>query len=84
MKRTPLRRRAKLRAGRSLRRTMPLERTPSLTASQSQRIAVAGMPCIVCGATSAVDPAHLIPRSLGGCDDPLCVVPGVQKSPSCL
>ena len=22
-----------------------------------------------------IDPAHLIPRSLGGCGDPLCVVP---------
>ena len=26
-------------------------------------------------ASTGVDPAHLIPRSLGGCGDPLCVVP---------
>jgi hypothetical protein len=75
MKRTPLRRRAKLRARTPLRRTTTLARTSSLATTDSQRAAVAGRPCIVCGATTAVDPAHLIPRSLGGCGDPLCVVP---------
>jgi hypothetical protein len=75
MKRTPLRRRTKLRARRSLRQTTPLQRTPSLAATDSQRAAVAGRPCIICGATHRIDPAHLIPRSLGGCGDPLCVVP---------
>ena len=75
MKRTPLRRRAQLRANRPLRRTTPLQRTPSMTATDSQRAAVAGRPCIVCGSEHGVDPAHLIPRSLGGCGDPLCVVP---------
>jgi hypothetical protein len=75
MKRTPLRRRAKLRARKPLRRTRPLRRTPSLAATDAQRAAVAGRPCIVCGAQSRVDPAHLIPRSLGGCGEPSCVVP---------
>ena len=75
MKRTPLRRRAKLRARTPIRRTTPLRRTPSMKATEGQRLAVAGRPCIVCGATAGVDPAHLIPRSLGGCGDPLCVVP---------
>jgi hypothetical protein len=75
MKRTPLRRRAQLRANRSLRRTTPLQRTPSMTATDSQRKAVADRPCIVCGSEHGVDPAHLIPRSLGGCGDPVCVVP---------
>jgi len=75
MKRTPLRRRAQLRARTPLRRTAPLERTPSMAATDSQRLAVAGGACIVCGATHGIDPAHLIPRSLGGCGDPLCVVP---------
>ena len=36
---------------------------------------VAGRCCIVCGADRRIDPAHLIPRSLGGCGDALCVVP---------
>jgi hypothetical protein len=75
MKRTPLRRRAKPRARTPLRRTTPLARTASLAATDSQRLAVTGRACIVCGATRGVDPAHLIPRSLGGCGDPLCVVP---------
>jgi hypothetical protein len=29
----------------------------------------------VCGSTHRIDPAHLIPRSLGGCGEALCVVP---------
>ena len=79
MKRTPLRQRAQLRVRTPLRRTTPLARTASLPATDSQRLAVAGRPCIVCGATHAVDPAHLIPRSLGGCGDPLCVVPACRR-----
>ena len=75
MKRTSLRRRAKLRVHTRLRRTKPLQRTPSLVATDAQRAAVAGRSCIVCGAESRVDPAHLISRSLGGCGEPLCVVP---------
>jgi hypothetical protein len=48
-------------------------------ASPAQRAKVADMPCIVTGAEgiegAIVDPAHLWPRSMGGCSDPLCVVP---------
>jgi hypothetical protein len=73
MKRTPLRRRAKLRAREPLRRNTPLQRAPSLAATDAQRAAVAGRPCIVCGATHGVDPAHLIPKGLGGCGDARCV-----------
>jgi hypothetical protein len=46
-----------------------------MAATDQQRAAVAGRPCIVCGAVSRVDPAHLIPRSLGGCRNALCTVP---------
>ena len=74
MKRTPLRRRATLRAKKPLRRLKPL-RTPSMAATDAQRTAVAGRRCIVCGSDKRVDPAHLISRSMGGCGDPLCVVP---------
>jgi cytochrome c553 len=35
---------------------------------------VAGEPCLVCGGRP-VDPAHLVPRSLGGCAHPDCVAP---------
>jgi hypothetical protein len=76
MKRTPLRRRAQLRARNSLKRRTPLRRSPSLAASEAQRLAVAGRACIVCGTTTGrIDPAHLIPRSLGGCGHPACCVP---------
>jgi hypothetical protein len=48
-------------------------------ASDAQRRKVLGLPCLACGregaAWLAIDPAHVIPRSLGGCDAPECVVP---------
>jgi hypothetical protein len=74
MKRTPLRRRTGLRARSPLKRTTPLTRSPALAASEAQRHAVAGRPCIVCGAKSGGDPAHVIPKSLGGCSHELCCV----------
>jgi hypothetical protein len=43
-------------------------------ASAAQRAKVRGRVCLVCGARAAVDPAHLVPRSLGGCEDADCVV----------
>jgi hypothetical protein len=73
MKRRPLRRRAKLRAGKQLQRRVPLQGTPAMAVTESQRAAVAGRNCIVCGTDRRIDPAHLIPRSLGGCGHALCV-----------
>lgn len=35
---------------------------------------MAGQGCLVCGGRP-VDPAHLVPRPLGGCNDADCVVP---------
>lgn len=75
MKRTPLRRRTPLRAGRPLRRTAPLRPTPSMAASDEQRAAVAGRSCVVCGSEHRIDPAHLVPRSMGGCDAGPCCIP---------
>jgi hypothetical protein len=68
MRRTSLRR-----AGR-LRRTTALARAPFSPASPSQRAKAAGRACLVCGRRPA-EPAHVVPRSLGGCDQPDCVVP---------
>ena len=45
-----------------------------MAASPGQRAKVAGAPCVVCGKRTAIDPAHLVPRSMGGCDEPDCVV----------
>jgi hypothetical protein len=47
--------------------------TPRVAASPEQRLKVAGLPCLVCG-RRPVDPAHLVPRRLGGCDSADCVV----------
>lgn len=75
MRRTPLRRGRPLRLRtRPLRRRAPLASPALAPASPAQRAAVRGAPCLVCGARAPVDLAHLVPRSLGGCDDALCVV----------
>jgi hypothetical protein len=80
MRRTPLRRgrgprrRAALARRRALRRSAPLERTSVAPASAVQRAKVTGLRCLVCGAATRIDPAHLVPRSLGGCDEADCVV----------
>lgn len=45
-----------------------------MAATDAQRAAVAGRPCIACGSEHRVDAAHVIPRS-HGCSDALDVVP---------
>jgi hypothetical protein len=67
-------RRTELRRTSRLRRYSPLRRSPVSPASEEQRVKVAGRACLVCG-RRPVDPAHLVSRSLGGCDEPNCVVP---------
>jgi hypothetical protein len=49
-----------------------------MAASDAQRAAVAGRCCVVWGTDRRIDPAHLIPRSLGGCGDALCVIPACR------
>src|SRR4051794_20270153 len=44
-------------------------------ASEAQREKIVGSACVVCRQTKSITPAHLAPRSLGGCDHPDCVVP---------
>lgn len=66
------RRRSLRRSGPPERRT-PLRRTSYQGASEAQRPKVRGAPCIVCD-ERPVDPAHLVARARGGCDDPDCVV----------
>lgn len=43
--------------------------------SQAQRDKAAMDACRVCRYLGGSDPAHVISRAQGGCDDPLCVVP---------
>lgn len=53
----------------------PLTRPrPISPASREQRAKITDVACIVC-ARSPCHPAHLVDRSLGGCDHPLCVIP---------
>jgi hypothetical protein len=52
----------------------PLLAAPVSPASDAQRAKVADRQCLVCG-ERPVDPAHLVPRSLGGCNERDCVVP---------
>jgi hypothetical protein len=73
-RRRRLGRKATLRRTAGFERRTPLGRTPVSPASEEQRAKVNGLPCLVCG-RRPVDPAHLVPRSLGGCDHPDCVVP---------
>lgn len=57
-----------------LKRTTALKRTAFAPASAAQRAKVKGWRCLVCSISTRIDPAHLIARSVGGCDDALCVV----------
>jgi hypothetical protein len=83
---TPLRRTSELRRTGLLDSTekpkqrKPLKRSKGISpASSEQRAKIAVHPfCVGCGREQteylAIDPAHLCDRSLGGCDDPDCVV----------
>jgi hypothetical protein len=53
---------------------MSARRMPG-AASPAQRAKIVGGACVVCAQTKGLTPAHLTPRSLGGCDDADCVVP---------
>jgi hypothetical protein len=60
-------------------------------ASDAQREKVKLLVCLGCGrevdpddgqSLWTIDPAHLLPRSSGGCDDPLCVIPLCRHVPT--
>jgi hypothetical protein len=77
-RRTPLRRTTPLRPGPWRKPTgdgQAGQRRPPFAASETQRRKIVGAACIVCQQTKGITPAHLAPRSLGGCDHPDCVVP---------
>lgn len=56
------------------RSSSPRKRQAISPASQPQRDKVK-FALSITGEEGYCDPAHIWPRSLGGCDDPLCVVP---------
>lgn len=61
-------------------RKSSLKRGRGFAASPAQREKAREEPCVVTGEETlygaTIDPMHLWPRSRGGCDDPLCTVPG--------
>jgi hypothetical protein len=59
-----------------LKRRAPMKtrRAPISPASIEQREKIKGRACVNC-AQGPCDPAHLVPRGLGGCDHPDCVLP---------
>jgi hypothetical protein len=60
-----------------LERRTPLKKGRGFSASPEQRAKVKDRWCIVTGRDrhdAMIDPAHVIPRGMGGCDDALCVV----------
>jgi hypothetical protein len=71
-RRAPLEQRSQLSRGRK-----PTRRRPVSEASPEQRGKVrAALVCVGCAtAVAKFDPAHLVDRSLGGCDHADCVVP---------
>lgn len=73
-RRTPLRRGRPLARRMTLKRHTPLKRRPFALTSAAQRAKVAGQRCLVCNSATRIDPAHLVSRGLGGCDDALCVI----------
>ena len=85
MRRGPLARHTALRAGsKRLQRRVPprVQQQPKRRgqgispASAAQRAKVRGKRCVVCERRDQITPMHLVDRSLGGCSEPQCVVPG--------
>lgn len=56
------------------RKSSKLKRGPVSPASPEQRAKVTDRVCVFC-AHGPCDPAHLVPRGLGGCDHEDCVIP---------
>ncbi len=51
-----------------------MKRGRGFAASPEQRAKVKGEPCVFCCRIGPCDPAHVVPRSMGGCDSAECVV----------
>ena len=58
-----------------------LKRGKGFGASTPQRAKVRGGSCAYCGGPGT-DPAHVWPRSMGGCDDADCVIPLCRRDHS--
>jgi hypothetical protein len=75
-------RQAEIDAGERPRTGSTLKRGRGFAVAEPQRRKIRGRVCVGCGREIEVedpnwtiDPAHLLPRGVGGCDSELCVVP---------
>jgi hypothetical protein len=75
----PMRRVSEKRAPQVRKQGSTLKRGRGFAVAPAQREKVRDLPCIVTGQDrneAVIHPMHLWDRGRGGCDDPLCVVPG--------
>jgi hypothetical protein len=78
-----LKRQAEIDAGDRPRQSSTLKPGRGFSVTNLQREKVRLLVCLGCGREVdpdapgewTIDPAHLVPRSAGGCDSPLCVIP---------
>lgn len=77
--RKPLPRASEKRAPAARKRGSTLKRGKGFSTSPEQQAKVKGLVCVGCGREAseclAIDPAHLWPRSRGGCELAICVIP---------
>jgi hypothetical protein len=70
-RKTPMRRATPPKASRPKPRSRAISPASAAQRAKVQRIGF----CLVTGATEGLDPAHLWPRGMGGCDHEDCIVP---------
>jgi hypothetical protein len=83
IRRVSLKRQAEFDSGERPRQSSTLKPGRGFAVAPAQRAKVKLLTCLGCGREVdpdnpgewTIDPAHLVPRSAGGCDDVLCVVP---------
>lgn len=83
MRRVSEKRQAEIDAGERPRQTSTLKPGRGFSVAPVQRAKVKLLTCLGCGREVdpdtvgewTIDPAHLVPRSAGGCDDERCVIP---------
>jgi hypothetical protein len=83
MRRVSLKRQQEIDAGERPRQSSTLKPGRGFSVAPAQRAKVKLLVCLGCGREVdpdtvgewIIDPAHLVPRGKGGCDDELCVIP---------
>jgi hypothetical protein len=90
MRRVSLKRQAEIDSGERPRQSSTLKSGRGFSVAPAQRAKMKLLTCLGCGREVdpdtigdwTIDPAHLVPRAGGGCDDPLCVLPLCRFRPT--